>query len=241
MLKQCCVCLLGNTCRCVTAVCVSSFLFLLLQSFFLLTTATLQPEYNCKIHLSLWLPVCLFTCLSLHPSVPTPVCLYLLYVSLCIDDLSVCRYIVAESSRSARPGEVRMTSCVHLFTDRQTDTTTDRQADRFWLETELKLKDEDHRGELPVSSRGTRSPLTHLTMWAAATRAPPCGPKYYEMIIITETCGDSKGTRVDHYLSKSFLWAPDVVFRAWRHHTRPTFREVAPPPQTCSSTELWPP
>nr|XP_046227093.1 piezo-type mechanosensitive ion channel component 2-like isoform X2 [Scatophagus argus] len=37
----------GNTCRCVTAVCVSSFLFLLLQSFFQLTTATLQPEYNC--------------------------------------------------------------------------------------------------------------------------------------------------------------------------------------------------
>ncbi|XP_039983516.1 piezo-type mechanosensitive ion channel component 2-like [Xiphias gladius] len=37
----------GNTCRCVMAVCVSSFLFLLLQSFFQLTTATLQPEYNC--------------------------------------------------------------------------------------------------------------------------------------------------------------------------------------------------
>ncbi|XP_042254704.1 piezo-type mechanosensitive ion channel component 2-like [Thunnus maccoyii] len=37
----------GNTSRCVTAVCVSSFLFLLLQSFFQLTTATLQPEYNC--------------------------------------------------------------------------------------------------------------------------------------------------------------------------------------------------
>ncbi|KAI3355619.1 hypothetical protein L3Q82_018446, partial [Scortum barcoo] len=37
----------GYTCRCVTAVCVSSFLFLLLQSFFQLTTATLQPEYNC--------------------------------------------------------------------------------------------------------------------------------------------------------------------------------------------------
>ncbi|XP_068199524.1 piezo-type mechanosensitive ion channel component 2-like isoform X2 [Antennarius striatus] len=37
----------GNTSRCVTAVCVSSFLFLLLQSFFQLTTATLQPESNC--------------------------------------------------------------------------------------------------------------------------------------------------------------------------------------------------
>ncbi|XP_041817254.1 piezo-type mechanosensitive ion channel component 2-like isoform X2 [Chelmon rostratus] len=37
----------GNTCRCVTAVCVSSFLFLLLQSFFQLTTTTLQPESNC--------------------------------------------------------------------------------------------------------------------------------------------------------------------------------------------------
>ncbi|XP_068604378.1 piezo-type mechanosensitive ion channel component 2-like [Brachionichthys hirsutus] len=37
----------GNTSRCVTAVCVSSFLFLLLQSFFQVTTATLQPEYNC--------------------------------------------------------------------------------------------------------------------------------------------------------------------------------------------------
>ncbi|XP_049912684.1 piezo-type mechanosensitive ion channel component 2-like [Epinephelus moara] len=37
----------GNACRCVTAVCVSSFLFLLLQSFFQLTTATLQPESNC--------------------------------------------------------------------------------------------------------------------------------------------------------------------------------------------------
>ncbi|KAM9337588.1 piezo-type mechanosensitive ion channel component 2-like [Symphorus nematophorus] len=37
----------GNTCRCVTAVCVSSFLFLLLQSFFQLTTATLQPDSNC--------------------------------------------------------------------------------------------------------------------------------------------------------------------------------------------------
>ncbi|KAM3593292.1 uncharacterized protein V6R79_009660 [Siganus canaliculatus] len=37
----------GNTCRCVTAVCVSSFLFLLLQSFFQLTTTTLQPQYNC--------------------------------------------------------------------------------------------------------------------------------------------------------------------------------------------------
>lgn len=56
--------LLDNTCRCVTAVCVSSFLFLLMQSFFQLTTVTLQPEYNCKIHLSLFLPVCLSTCLS---------------------------------------------------------------------------------------------------------------------------------------------------------------------------------
>ncbi|XP_062236076.1 piezo-type mechanosensitive ion channel component 2-like isoform X2 [Platichthys flesus] len=37
----------GNTSRCVMAVCVSSFLFLLLQSFFQLTTATLQPDYNC--------------------------------------------------------------------------------------------------------------------------------------------------------------------------------------------------
>ncbi|XP_027137598.1 piezo-type mechanosensitive ion channel component 2 isoform X3 [Larimichthys crocea] len=37
----------GNTCRCVTVVCVSSFLFLLLQCFFQLTTATLQPESNC--------------------------------------------------------------------------------------------------------------------------------------------------------------------------------------------------
>ncbi|KAM8730910.1 piezo-type mechanosensitive ion channel component 2-like [Acanthopagrus schlegelii] len=37
----------GNTSRCVTAVCISSFLFLLLQSFFQLTTATLQPENNC--------------------------------------------------------------------------------------------------------------------------------------------------------------------------------------------------
>ncbi|XP_034416405.1 piezo-type mechanosensitive ion channel component 2-like [Cyclopterus lumpus] len=33
--------------RCVTAVCVSSFLFLLLQSFFQLTSASLQPESNC--------------------------------------------------------------------------------------------------------------------------------------------------------------------------------------------------
>ncbi|KAF7649909.1 hypothetical protein LDENG_00134260 [Lucifuga dentata] len=38
----------GNTSRCVTAVCISSFVFLLLQSFFQLTTATLQPEYNCS-------------------------------------------------------------------------------------------------------------------------------------------------------------------------------------------------
>ncbi|XP_069368065.1 piezo-type mechanosensitive ion channel component 2-like isoform X1 [Paralichthys olivaceus] len=37
----------GNTSRCVMAVCVSSFLFLLLQSFFQLTTVTLQPDYNC--------------------------------------------------------------------------------------------------------------------------------------------------------------------------------------------------
>ncbi|XP_054621092.1 piezo-type mechanosensitive ion channel component 2-like isoform X2 [Dunckerocampus dactyliophorus] len=37
----------GNTSRCVTAICVSSFLFLLLQTFFQLTTTTLQPEYNC--------------------------------------------------------------------------------------------------------------------------------------------------------------------------------------------------
>ncbi|XP_077365083.1 piezo-type mechanosensitive ion channel component 2-like isoform X1 [Festucalex cinctus] len=37
----------GNTNRCVTAVCVSSFLFLLLQTFFQITTATLAPEYNC--------------------------------------------------------------------------------------------------------------------------------------------------------------------------------------------------
>nr|XP_043885784.1 piezo-type mechanosensitive ion channel component 2 isoform X3 [Solea senegalensis] len=37
----------GNTSRCVMAVCVSSFLFLLLQSFFQVTTVTLQPENNC--------------------------------------------------------------------------------------------------------------------------------------------------------------------------------------------------
>lgn len=49
--------LLDNTCRCVTTVCVSSFLFLLLQSFFQLTTVTLQPEYNCKLHLSVYLSV----------------------------------------------------------------------------------------------------------------------------------------------------------------------------------------
>ncbi|XP_029385544.1 piezo-type mechanosensitive ion channel component 2-like isoform X2 [Echeneis naucrates] len=39
--------LTGKTGRCVTAVCISSFLFLLLQSFFQLTTATQHPEYNC--------------------------------------------------------------------------------------------------------------------------------------------------------------------------------------------------
>uniref|UniRef100_A0AAV2LED3 Piezo-type mechanosensitive ion channel component n=1 Tax=Knipowitschia caucasica TaxID=637954 RepID=A0AAV2LED3_KNICA len=33
--------------RCVTAVCVSSLLFLLLQAFFQVTTITLQPDYNC--------------------------------------------------------------------------------------------------------------------------------------------------------------------------------------------------
>ncbi|XP_061522396.1 piezo-type mechanosensitive ion channel component 2-like isoform X3 [Phycodurus eques] len=37
----------GNSSRCVTAVCVSSFLFLLLQTFFQITTATLAPESNC--------------------------------------------------------------------------------------------------------------------------------------------------------------------------------------------------
>ncbi|KAF1373391.1 hypothetical protein PFLUV_G00260090 [Perca fluviatilis] len=37
----------GTVCRCVMVVCVSSFLFLLLQSFFQMTTATLQPESNC--------------------------------------------------------------------------------------------------------------------------------------------------------------------------------------------------
>ncbi|XP_069033644.1 piezo-type mechanosensitive ion channel component 2-like [Embiotoca jacksoni] len=37
----------GNTGRCVTAVCVSSFLFLLLQCFFQVTMAMLQPESNC--------------------------------------------------------------------------------------------------------------------------------------------------------------------------------------------------
>lgn len=55
---------LDNTCRCVTAVCVSSFLFLLMQSFFQLTTVTLQPEYNCKTHLSVHLSVFQPTCLS---------------------------------------------------------------------------------------------------------------------------------------------------------------------------------
>ncbi|KAM8823349.1 piezo-type mechanosensitive ion channel component 2-like isoform 3-T4 [Spinachia spinachia] len=37
----------GNACPCVKAVCVSSFLFLLLQSFFQLTSITLQPANNC--------------------------------------------------------------------------------------------------------------------------------------------------------------------------------------------------
>ncbi|XP_077481058.1 piezo-type mechanosensitive ion channel component 2-like [Stigmatopora argus] len=37
----------GNGARCVTAVCVSSFLFLLFQTFFQITTVTLAPEYNC--------------------------------------------------------------------------------------------------------------------------------------------------------------------------------------------------
>ncbi|KAL6097437.1 uncharacterized protein ACO6RY_12985 [Pungitius sinensis] len=37
----------GNACPCVKAACVSSFLFLLLQSFFQLTSATLQPDNNC--------------------------------------------------------------------------------------------------------------------------------------------------------------------------------------------------
>ncbi|XP_061661347.1 piezo-type mechanosensitive ion channel component 2-like isoform X2 [Syngnathoides biaculeatus] len=37
----------GSSGRCVTAVCVSSFLFLLLQTFFQITTATLAPESNC--------------------------------------------------------------------------------------------------------------------------------------------------------------------------------------------------
>ncbi|XP_060920541.1 piezo-type mechanosensitive ion channel component 2-like [Labrus mixtus] len=37
----------GNVCHCVMALCVSSFLFLLLQSFFQLTTLSLQPVSNC--------------------------------------------------------------------------------------------------------------------------------------------------------------------------------------------------
>ncbi|XP_051909940.1 piezo-type mechanosensitive ion channel component 2-like [Hippocampus zosterae] len=37
----------GSSNRCVTAVCVSSFLFLLLQTFFQIASATLAPEYNC--------------------------------------------------------------------------------------------------------------------------------------------------------------------------------------------------
>ncbi|XP_041824079.1 piezo-type mechanosensitive ion channel component 2-like [Melanotaenia boesemani] len=37
----------GNTSRCVMVVCVSSFVFLLLQSFFQVSTLTLQPEHNC--------------------------------------------------------------------------------------------------------------------------------------------------------------------------------------------------
>lgn len=52
------LCLAGNTSRCVTVLCVSSFLFLLLQCFFQLTTATLQSEYNCTMPQSLSSPVC---------------------------------------------------------------------------------------------------------------------------------------------------------------------------------------
>ncbi|XP_077592655.1 piezo-type mechanosensitive ion channel component 2-like isoform X2 [Stigmatopora nigra] len=37
----------GNGARCVTAVCVSSFLFLLFQTFFQITIVTMAPDYNC--------------------------------------------------------------------------------------------------------------------------------------------------------------------------------------------------
>lgn len=76
---------LDNTCRCVTAVCVSSFLFLLMQSFFQLTTVTLQPEYNCKIHLSLHLSVFQPTCLSDWLADKISVC-QIFYPSVCLTD-----------------------------------------------------------------------------------------------------------------------------------------------------------
>lgn len=71
------LCLAGNTSRCVTVLCVSSFLFLLLQCFFQLTTATLQSEYNCMMPQSLSLPICahLSAQLSVHLSDCSCVCL----------------------------------------------------------------------------------------------------------------------------------------------------------------------
>ncbi|TWW70584.1 hypothetical protein D4764_17G0000670 [Takifugu flavidus] len=82
----------GNTCRCVTAVCLSSFLFLLLQSFFQVTTALLQPEHNCKARST---PPARRLSVRQHAA-STP----------SARQHAVRPYIVAESSRSGRLSEV---------------------------------------------------------------------------------------------------------------------------------------
>lgn len=135
---KCNFCLVGNTCRCVTAVCVSSFVFLLLQSFFQVTTAMLQPESNCKtclpacrsVCMSVFLPPCLpvwltdwvsvWLCFSVFLSFCLAVCTCDLRLSVGLSASLwpiylwyVCRYILAESSRSARLSEVRTASHFH--------------------------------------------------------------------------------------------------------------------------------
>ncbi len=89
------VCFLGNTYRCVMAVCVCSFLFLLLQSCFQLITATLQPVSNCKIHLSVTCLTLCHLCACLSHVCLSHVCLSVTCLFVC--HLSVCHLFVGLS------------------------------------------------------------------------------------------------------------------------------------------------